>query len=361
MDDKDKFALVLRSPNAVEKAEQGARRVLSGMVADTLALAKKEELAAATSKFRIGEYEWREPDYRQILIWAKALALEPHEIIRRLLIGYEQEEIDDDAVEETTFAGGAMLKLYWDFHFLPLETFEWVEGLTLTTLNFVSTPEKTPNLRLRLPSLRHFGCWCRLDELDLSGVPGLTYLRCETNRLTKLDLSDVPMLTHLSFCWNQLTELDLSSVPMLRELRCSCNDLTKLELSDVPMLRELHCIRNKLAELDVSGVPLLTSLACTDNQLTKVDLAGVPMLTHFWCGRNELTELDLADVPKLEKLSCVHNQLTGFDLSQVRMLTELDCCANKLTELDVRSLFYLEQLTYDADSTRLIRRPDQNF
>jgi DNA-binding NarL/FixJ family response regulator len=41
MSKKSDFALVPRPPSALEKAEPGAKRVLSGMVADTLALAKK--------------------------------------------------------------------------------------------------------------------------------------------------------------------------------------------------------------------------------------------------------------------------------------------------------------------------------
>jgi DNA-binding response OmpR family regulator len=42
MIEKDNFALVPRPPGALEKAEPGPKRVLSGMVADTLALVKKE-------------------------------------------------------------------------------------------------------------------------------------------------------------------------------------------------------------------------------------------------------------------------------------------------------------------------------
>jgi DNA-binding NtrC family response regulator len=41
MSEKNDFALVPRPPAALEKAEPGARRILSGMVADTLALAKQ--------------------------------------------------------------------------------------------------------------------------------------------------------------------------------------------------------------------------------------------------------------------------------------------------------------------------------
>lgn len=41
MNETDKFALVPRAPSALEKAEPGAKRVMAGMVADTLALAVK--------------------------------------------------------------------------------------------------------------------------------------------------------------------------------------------------------------------------------------------------------------------------------------------------------------------------------
>ena len=42
MDDKNIFALVPRPPSAIEKSQPGAKRILSGMVADTLAMAKRD-------------------------------------------------------------------------------------------------------------------------------------------------------------------------------------------------------------------------------------------------------------------------------------------------------------------------------
>ncbi len=41
MNEKNDLALVPKPPGSLEKAEPGAKRILSGMVADTLALAKK--------------------------------------------------------------------------------------------------------------------------------------------------------------------------------------------------------------------------------------------------------------------------------------------------------------------------------
>ena len=42
INEKNNFALVPRAPGALEKAEPGAKRILSGMVSDTLSLARRE-------------------------------------------------------------------------------------------------------------------------------------------------------------------------------------------------------------------------------------------------------------------------------------------------------------------------------
>ena len=55
MSEKNKFALVARSPGALEKAEPGAKRILSGMVTETLALAKKEPSAKSVFIVLIGD------------------------------------------------------------------------------------------------------------------------------------------------------------------------------------------------------------------------------------------------------------------------------------------------------------------
>ena len=169
MDEKNNFALVPRPPGALETVKPGAKRVLSSMVADTLALVPKEKDVSLSRKFRIGDYEWREPDYRQILLWAKALSMEPQEVIRRLLTGKRSQNWND-----TIFADGSLVKVNWDFELLPIEMFEWVDRLVMTHLAFSSPPEKMPNLALRLPLLTHLSfTGFRFNKLDLSAVPKL--------------------------------------------------------------------------------------------------------------------------------------------------------------------------------------------
>lgn len=57
MNESKDSALVPRPPGAVEKNEPRAKRIISGMVADTLALAKKEQFAQAAATRRIGGHE----------------------------------------------------------------------------------------------------------------------------------------------------------------------------------------------------------------------------------------------------------------------------------------------------------------
>jgi hypothetical protein len=185
MNEKNDLALVRRPPSALEKAEPGAKRILSGMVADALALADEKQTAPAVAKFRIGDYEWCEPDYRQILLWAKALRVKPEVFIERLRTGTR---LTGEPWKETRFSGGRLVGINWDFPLLPLENLEWVEGLRTTHLSFYTDFERSgniPALGSALPDLTHLDCH-RLctARLDLSRTPKLVHLYCSYNRLT---------------------------------------------------------------------------------------------------------------------------------------------------------------------------------
>jgi hypothetical protein len=113
MNEKDEKALVPRPLSAVEKAVPGVKRILSAMVDDTLALA--EQRAPAMEKFRIGDYEWCEPDYRQILIWSEETGLKPEEVIARL---FDKQSLQEGSLrgifvgpsfEEPLFADGRLI------------------------------------------------------------------------------------------------------------------------------------------------------------------------------------------------------------------------------------------------------------
>lgn len=62
MNEKNDFALVPRPPDALEKVEPGAKHILSGMVADTLALARVDLDALVAEGKRIQRREGMTPE-----------------------------------------------------------------------------------------------------------------------------------------------------------------------------------------------------------------------------------------------------------------------------------------------------------
>lgn len=127
---------------------------------------KKDE-----KRYKIGEYEFREADYRGMLDLARQLELTAEELL----------EILSTSVED-----GKILEIYFEFH------------------NEMS--RKNRRLQPQFPNLTDL-TWSDnpLTDLDLSSVPNLTSLNCVTNELTALDLSPVPNLTYLEWRGNDLT------------------------------------------------------------------------------------------------------------------------------------------------------------
>ena len=73
MKEKDDFALVPRAPRSLEKAEPCAKRVLSSMVADTLALAHAKVVVQSVSALQPGAgsagEKWYEEGQRCLYGW----------------------------------------------------------------------------------------------------------------------------------------------------------------------------------------------------------------------------------------------------------------------------------------------------
>ena len=81
-------SLIPRPDVSLANTAAGPKRILSAMVGDALALGR-EEAVAQSARFRIGDYIWCEPDYRQILLWAETLKMEPLTVIEHLLDDYQ--------------------------------------------------------------------------------------------------------------------------------------------------------------------------------------------------------------------------------------------------------------------------------
>ena len=207
MDKKQSHSLILLPSSALGKLSAGPMAIMDGMVSDALAIVRSHERALAAKRFRIGGYEFCDPDYRQILIWAKALRLKPDEVVNRLLC---TEIKYNSAMHKLEVINGHIVKLAWDFQLLPISVFEWVNGLCIQSIAFKG--KSTANIALQLPMLQELYCFCiHLIQLELTNVPNLTVLWCSHNSsFSKLNLSNVPNLITLICGFNKITELDLS-------------------------------------------------------------------------------------------------------------------------------------------------------
>ncbi len=127
MPDADLNALIRLPSFAVEKAEAGPRRILTGMVSDALAVAKSLERALATARFRIGDHEFCDPDYRQILIWAASLGVTPEYFVGIVDV-LPHESIDSQGRKHFDVSlevgDGAIICLPWDLDFFPIHYFD---------------------------------------------------------------------------------------------------------------------------------------------------------------------------------------------------------------------------------------------
>ncbi len=254
---------------------------------------------STVSQFCIGGFEFCKPDYQQIMLWAKALKLEPEVVLERLLTEPQESW---QRQHKTQIEHGRIIKLGWDIGLLPLKAFEWVGDLVIRSVIFFVPVDQEP---------AHISMTLRLPELQ--------------------------------------------------RLSCDGMGLTKLDLSNVPMLTELYCDSNKLTDLDLSRCLNITDVSCGNNLISALDIASAPQLKLLSCNNNRIRNIDLSSASQLYYLVCNDNHLTALDLSAVSQLSVLTCYNNPITDLDIRSLTKLTVLHYDQSIARLIQRPDQNF
>lgn len=207
MVEEERNAMIPRPSAAIEKIGAGPRGILSRMVSDALALARSQEKALTAARFRIGNYELRDPDYRQILLWAKALELEPAVIIERLESSFcevKAAELEPAGIIERlessfcergdgwrlTFRveNGSIVTLAWDFDLLPLSVFEWVDGLVIREVGFKGCRRASREISLveapwpKVSSNETVASWCRRCGSKTGWHLSSTCRQCLTKR-----------------------------------------------------------------------------------------------------------------------------------------------------------------------------------
>jgi hypothetical protein len=330
------------------------RRMSEDMLRRAKACEQNEE------RFGLGNYTFRKPDYNQILAWAKALEMDPLQLLAVL------EETSWDLnegwlIESIKFEveDGSIISLAWDFERLPILTAVWEQDLRIRSFG-TDGPPATGSLLLRgnQLSLQIFDCsLSQLKILDLQCVPVLKMLACANNQLQALDLSKINSLELLICSGNQIKELDLRYTPNLKYLLCEDNQLTELDIQCVPKLKKLRYHNNRIQALDLINLNSLEELVCSENQIKELDLRYTPNLIYLLCEGNQLTELNLQFVPEIKKLWCQNNQLQALDLTKTSSLEELVCSGNQIKELDFQCLPALKKIWCDKD-VQLLNCPE---
>jgi len=106
-------SLIRRPDTGLTSTGRRTSPVITRMTQDVLARARAAELSQA--RFRIGDYELRGPDYRQILRWAEALGKAPEELLAPLAAcRVEPHPWEDWKAVSFKVEDGAILSLAWD-------------------------------------------------------------------------------------------------------------------------------------------------------------------------------------------------------------------------------------------------------
>ena len=192
MADDERRALVVQGPRSLAEVGAGARNILSSVMSDALTVASAREKALVAARFRVRNYDFCEPDYCQIMIWAEALEIDPEILVQKFekfcftYVGFPNAYHRFPKVAFVV-EQGAIVSLAWDVTALPLKKFDWVPGLTIRDFAFFGEDAEHRDLLLQLPTLRLLIIQgIKLTNLDLSRVPSLTKLWCDKNQLTEL-------------------------------------------------------------------------------------------------------------------------------------------------------------------------------
>lgn len=314
---------------SIKSSDQG---VADRMVVELLDLARRYSTKNYRKKVRLGSVDLCEPDYAQIVNWAKRLGYEPASLITYIM------SFRDPEGNMSRLVDGALSELVWNGE-LPLERFNWEDGLQIEKLTITNRmpSEYAKDQLLSLKRLNAVGL--DLSEIDLSPFPNLETLRCAENLLSQLNLASIPNLIYLDCSTNEIYELDLSKVPNLKVLDCASNMLEQLSIKSVPLLEEVCCSRNQIFDLDAAENLSLVSLDCEWNYIENLRLPLHGRLKQLVCGTNSLQTLDLSSCDNLESLWCQRNNFNEINIGPCQSLRELRFYPDQVKSLQLTGLW----------------------
>ena len=132
---------------------------------------------------------------------------------------------------------------------------------------------------------------------------------------TIVDSGDYPIdMTRIRYTLNQQTITIKGKVTWLS---CESQKITAIDVSNAPDLELLRCDNNELQTINVSKNTKLKYLGVSNNMLNSIDLSQNTELESLWIEKNRLTRLDVSNCTQMFTIFCSSNQLTEFIPSTV--------------------------------------------
>lgn len=364
MSEKKTFPIVPASSTSISRCDEGSEKLLSRMSSGVLAAFRDRANAPQQDRFRVGDFEFRAPDYQQILLWAAASGFTPERVVDGLSKNWSIHLAGKgrDHPFRWKVVDGQIIWLIWEFDEIPIKELVFVGGLNIEKLVLFSQ-EKPAEIPSTLPdSVQELVLDCRnVDRIVLAAARGLKTINIEAGHARRVELLDSPELEELRCSCESLAAIVIQSAPKLKLFVCADSEISELDLSGLSALEELDCSGNHLVKLNLSGALRLQKLNCQGNRLTNLDLSGLSNLETLTCSHNELSELDISHTPRLTELDCFENQIIKIKVPTISRLEMLDCSDNLISEISLVHFPDLAALTCSNNrittlDIRLLRR-----
>jgi len=127
------------------------------------------------ARCRVGDYLFRDLDYRQVQQWASALDITPEKVVGHLAFSsLESDSLPQPKYITFVVEDGAIRSSTWALDYLPIIPKTWLDGLLIRELGFTegwANPHSA--LNLYLPRLETLLCsYSCLSLLKWSNDPG---------------------------------------------------------------------------------------------------------------------------------------------------------------------------------------------
>lgn len=230
----------------------------------------------------------------------------------------------------------------------------WIEGANAPQVTNIQGIEGFTNLKEL--GFREINA----TNINLSGMPNLTYFFCKSPTLVSATLSGFNAVTNITIQQSPLlTTLNISNCPNLNIVVAQENTVfSTVNFSNLNALKQVYLADNQITAVDFTGCPNLEFFNATNNQITSIDVSGLSKLTSMSIDNNpNLATIDAAGCTLLDISGATFTQnheITSADFSNCSSLKRLDMPDNKLTSLNLSGCSSLTQFNVNNNELPLV-------